>query len=47
MEHAEWVNLQIKERFNEAGIEFAFPTQTIKIAQKYDDTSNRGSLETK
>ncbi|MBK1619054.1 hypothetical protein CKO42_11550 [Lamprobacter modestohalophilus] len=29
LEHATWVNLQLIERFNAEGIEFAFPTQTI------------------
>ncbi len=33
MEHAEWVNLQIMERFMKENIEFAFPTQTIELAQ--------------
>lgn len=34
MAHAEYINLQILERFNEAGIEFAFPTQTIHLASQ-------------
>jgi MscS family membrane protein len=33
MEHAEWVNLQIMERFRAEDIEFAFPTQTIELSQ--------------
>ncbi|MEA1928927.1 MAG: mechanosensitive ion channel family protein [Candidatus Auribacterota bacterium] len=33
LEFTEKVNQQILERFNEAGIEFAFPTQTIYIAE--------------
>lgn len=33
MAHAEKLNLQILQRFNEAGIEFAFPTQTIHLAK--------------
>ena len=32
LEHAQWINLQIMQRFNEAGIEFAFPTQTLYVA---------------
>ncbi len=32
LEHANWINLQIIERFNAEGIEFAFPTQTIYMA---------------
>lgn len=31
LEHATWLNLQIVERFNAEGIEFAFPTQTIDL----------------
>ncbi|MBM9519249.1 mechanosensitive ion channel [Desulforhopalus vacuolatus] len=31
LEHSTWVNLQIMERFNAAGIEFAFPTQTLHM----------------
>ena len=34
-EHASGVNLQIIERFNAAGIAFAFPTQTVHLA--HDD----------
>ena len=33
MQFSEWVNLEILRRFNEAGIEFAFPTQTIHLAK--------------
>jgi MscS family membrane protein len=29
LEHAHWVNLQIIERFNAEGIDFAFPSQTL------------------
>jgi len=32
MEHAHEVNLQIMQRFNAEGVEFAFPTQTIHMA---------------
>jgi MscS family membrane protein len=32
LEHATWVNMQIMERFNAEGIDFAFPTQTLHIA---------------
>lgn len=31
-QHRQLVNLRIFERFNEAGIEFAFPTQTLHLA---------------
>lgn len=33
MAFSEWVNLEIIKRFNKAGIEFAFPTQTIHMAE--------------
>jgi len=33
MKFSEWVNLEILRRFNEAGIEFAFPTQTIHLVK--------------
>lgn len=29
LEHSHWINLQIVERFNAEGIDFAFPTQTL------------------
>jgi MscS family membrane protein len=32
LEHAQWVTLQIMERFNAKGIDFAFPTQTLHLA---------------
>jgi MscS family membrane protein len=32
LEHANWVNMQIMERFNAEGIDFAFPTQTLHLA---------------
>lgn len=32
MGHSEWLHLTILRRFNEAGIEFAFPTQTVYLA---------------
>jgi small-conductance mechanosensitive channel len=32
LEHAHWVNVQIMERFNAEGIDFAFPTQTLHLA---------------
>ena len=31
LEHATWVNIQIMERFNAEGIDFAFPTQTLHL----------------
>ena len=34
MKFSEWVNLEILRRFNEDGIEFAFPTQTIHLAKE-------------
>jgi MscS family membrane protein len=33
MAFSQWVNLEIIKRFNKAGIEFAFPTQTIHMAE--------------
>jgi MscS family membrane protein len=33
MKHAEYVNLEILKRFNKAGIEFAFPTQTVYMGK--------------
>jgi len=33
LEHANWVNMQIMERFNAEGIDFAFPTQTLHLAR--------------
>ena len=39
MQFSEWVNMEILQRFNEAGIEFAFPTQTIHLA-KEESSSN-------
>ena len=41
-EHAHWINLQIKERFNAEGIEFAFPTQTIHLADEISDQNKLG-----
>jgi MscS family membrane protein len=32
LDHATWVNIQIKERFNAEGIDFALPTQTLHLA---------------
>jgi small-conductance mechanosensitive channel len=34
MEFSERVNIEILQRFNDAGIEFAFPTQTIHMTKK-------------
>ena len=34
MKFSEWVNMEILRRFNEAEIEFAFPTQTIHLAKE-------------
>ena len=39
MEFSERVNLEILERFNNAGIEFAFPTQTVHLAKEEDSKS--------
>jgi MscS family membrane protein len=33
MAFSERINLEIVKRFNKAGIEFAFPTQTIHMAE--------------
>ena len=32
LEHAHWINIQIMERFNAEGIDFAFPSQTLYMA---------------
>jgi MscS family membrane protein len=32
LDHATWINVQIVERFNAEGIDFAFPTQTLHMA---------------
>jgi MscS family membrane protein len=32
LDHANWINMQIMERFNAEGIDFAFPTQTLHMA---------------
>ena len=32
LQHATWINVQIMERFKEAGIDFALPTQTLHLA---------------
>ena len=32
LEHAHWINLQIMERFNAEGIEFALPTQSLHLS---------------
>ena len=32
LEHANWINIQIMERFKAEGIDFAFPTQTLHLA---------------
>ncbi len=32
MEHAQQFNLRLFEEFEQAGIEFAFPTQTLYLA---------------
>lgn len=37
MAHATWLNLQLIERFNAEGIEFAFPTQTIDFKPREAD----------
>ncbi|MDF7800287.1 mechanosensitive ion channel family protein [Pontiellaceae bacterium B1224] len=31
MEHANWLNMELLKRYNDAGIEFAFPTQTLYV----------------
>lgn len=33
LEHTTWFNLELIKRFNAAGIDFAFPTQTIELKQ--------------
>ena len=32
MQHAQWINVQIMERFKAEGIDFAFPTQRLHLA---------------
>jgi MscS family membrane protein len=32
LEHAQWINIQLMERFNAEGIDFAFPSQTLHLA---------------
>ena len=32
LEHANWLNMELLKRYNEAGIEFAFPTSTVYLA---------------
>ena len=32
LQHATWINMQIMERFNAEGIDFAFPTRTLHLA---------------
>lgn len=32
LEHANWINMQIMERFNAEGIDFALPTQRLHLA---------------
>lgn len=36
LEHANWINVQIMERFAAEGIEFAFPTQTLHLSGDKD-----------
>ncbi|VGO11656.1 Low conductance mechanosensitive channel YnaI [Pontiella desulfatans] len=31
LKHANWLNMELLKRYNEAGIEFAFPTQTLYV----------------
>lgn len=33
LEHCTWFNTELIERYNQAGIDFAFPTQTIELKQ--------------
>lgn len=39
LEHAEWLNMELFKRYNEAGIEFAFPTQTVYLANGSSDVA--------
>ena len=39
MDFSQRVNLELIKRFNKAGIEFAFPTQTIQMDEKIDSTA--------
>ncbi|MGB0370154.1 MAG: mechanosensitive ion channel family protein [Opitutales bacterium] len=42
MAFTEWVNTEVHRRFNEAGIDFAFPTQTVHLAGDPDRPLNIG-----
>lgn len=42
MEFTQWVNREIFKRFNEEGIDFAFPTQTIHLASDNNRPLNIG-----
>ena len=44
MEHAHQINLQIMQRFNAEGIEFAFPTQTVHLAGNQEDQGPDGEF---
>ena len=37
--HAETLNMELLKRYNEAGIEFAFPTQTLYVNNLPDNPS--------
>ncbi|MCC5913610.1 MAG: mechanosensitive ion channel [Balneolaceae bacterium] len=47
MDFTEWVNSEIFRRFNEEGIDFAFPTQTIYLAGDKNRPLNMGIREKK
>jgi MscS family membrane protein len=40
-----WVNLQIMERFNAEGIDFAFPTQTVHLANDEKRAPDVGQIQ--
>ncbi len=40
LEHAEKVNMELLTRYNDAGIEFAFPTQTLYVNDAEGESGN-------
>ena len=44
MEHADYVNREVLRRFNEAGIEFAFPTRTLYLSESVSEDTGASSV---
>lgn len=40
MAHADWLNMELLKRYNAAGIEFAFPTQTLYVNNMTETAGN-------